>query len=81
MLHVNILERLTCRYCLKRFTFANPDVLFDPIITAFQPVPKQEVCNSCFKTQVEEWPEMRAQYHSHLRAMTTFNLKSQLLAG
>lgn len=81
MLHVNILERLRCRYCQKGFLFTNPDVLIPPVLLILEPVPKRDVCNECFRTQVEQWPEMREQYHNHLRAMTSFNLKSQLLAG
>ena len=81
MLHVNILERLRCNNCQKGFLFANPDVRIDPGFVALCPVPKQDVCNACLRTKIEECPEMREQYHTHLRAVTAFNLKCQLLAG
>lgn len=81
MLHVNILERLRCKYCKKGFLFANPDVRIDPVISAIIPVPKQDVCNACFRFHCEECPENQALYHSHLRAMTSLNLKLHLLAG
>jgi hypothetical protein len=81
MLHVNILERLRCKYCQKGFLMANQDVLIPPVLLILDPVPKQEVCNDCFRNHCEEFPETRELYHSHLRAMTTLNLKRQLLAG